>query len=140
MIEKQKLEDRPLAVVREKKLLGWVIFHSPSLRSLHLLVLRRLLRLLLVPLGLLVLPLVPTDLPRERLHVQHEVDLVEVHHAEVLLCADRQLLGLLPGHARGRGDLAAFARVSEARTEAGNKDAARDNLKPEKNEMLKLEF
>ena len=115
-----------------------MIFRSLSLRRLHLLVSggrRRLLRFLLVPLGLLVLPLVPADLSRERLHVQHEVDLVEVHHAEVLLRADRQLLGLLSRHGRGRGDLAAFARVREAGAEPRDEDAARNDLKTKKTSL-----
>ena len=125
-------------MVREKRWLGCVIFRSLSLCRLHLLVSgghrrqRRLLRFLLVPLGLLVLPLVPADLSRERLHVQHEVDLVEVHHAEVLLRADRQFLGLLSRHGRGRGDLAAFARVREAGAEPRDEDAARNDLKSKK--------
>ena len=119
--------------MRENSWLGWGddIQLSP-LWSLHLLVLRSrrpLLRLLLVALGLFVLPLVPADLPRERLHVEHEVDLVEVNHAEVLLRADRQLLGLLSRHARGRRHLAALARVRQAGAESGDEDAARDNLK-----------
>ena len=112
-----------------------MIFRSLSLYCLHLLVpggrRRRLLRVLLVPLGLPVL-LVPSDLSRERLHAQHEVDLVEVHVAEILLRADRQFLGLLSRHARARGDLAAFARVREAGAEPRDEDAARDNLKTRK--------
>ena len=116
--------------------LGRVIFRPLSLRSLHLLVLlrrRSLLRFLLIFFILVFQPpLVPAFPSRELLHVEHEVDLVEVHVAEVLLRADRQFLGLLSRHARGRGDLAAFARVREAGAEPGDKDAARNSLETKK--------